>query len=400
MGSFEQRFAITTILLLASFLGPEHWSSYTSGIWLLNVLLSKDSEFKPWRQVLRSPLSILALGFLATQLLSVCWSERHMDGLHKVSLQAVFVGMVLVGQRMGVYAKKIRTWWVCVTPAFLLLFVAHSIQGVMTASKSNLKYLEYFRGANFTEDWGNRIYASYFFGVALLFVLCDLLFKEKRQIKDFILLAIMSTITGMLDTRMVILAALASAGILLLVQLRRKQISFWFAARVMALILGPFVFVNLVFAVYGGSRFAEISLDDNKKNPRVEEWRAARILIQEEPAFGYGKGDDNPELYAQYERQGFTQGVEEKFNVHNEYLQAFVSGGVFSFLFLAGFFILAVFYGYRNQSYTLALLALYIGMCLLTETSFERHRGVFFFGLAIAACLGAFTNATRKKLED
>lgn len=385
MGTFSQRFTITTFLMLGSFLGPEHWSSYTSAIWLLNVLLSKDDLFIPWREVLRSPICILALGYLGTQALSLIWSENLMNGAQKVSLQMVFVGMVLVGERLGGYGEKIRKLWILITPAFLLLFMAHSIQGLMNSTKENLRYLEYFRGANFTEDWGNRIYASYFFGIALLFVLLDLLLKEKREAKDYILLTIMSVITGMLDTRMVIIAVLISASLLLMVQLKRKKITFWRATQVFGLMIGPFILVNLVFAIYGGSRFAEISFDDNKKNPRVEEWKAASVLIQEEPIFGYGKGDENELLYKQYEKQGFEEGVEMKYNVHNEYLQTFLAGGVFSFLFLAVFFLFATLYGYRNEYYPLALLVLFIGFCLITETSFERHRGVYFFGLALAA---------------
>ena len=144
-----------------------------------------------------------------------------------------------------------------------------------------------------------------------------------------------------------------------------------------AFLLGAFVFlkaaplkaaVQKVVYADGGSR--------------VRNWESATKAIQEAPLFGYGTGDPVSALQA-YRHKGSWE-YQEKYNVHNQYLDIilrFGLVGLFYWLFLLGY----IFWkGYATKQYFFSLFVLLFALCSFTEVLLARFHGIALFAIMLS----------------
>lgn len=117
----------------------------------------------------------------------------------------------------------------------------------------------------------------------------------------------------------------------------------------------------------------------NSATYRLAEWECAWLVIEENALGGTGVGDKGAALLEAYERKGFWEGLRKKFNAHNQYLETQMAAGIFaSFLMLS----MLIYYGlraYRQSDYLALMGVVFLMICLLTESMFERMWGVLFF---------------------
>lgn len=76
------------------------------------------------------------------------------------------------------------------------------------------------------------------------------------------------------------------------------------------------------------SRHDVISLDN--RLPRSIIWPEAISLIKEKPLTGYGFGRGYESLSTRYEAIGYTKGIENHFNAHNQFLESSLQLGIFA----------------------------------------------------------------------
>jgi O-antigen ligase len=119
------------------------------------------------------------------------------------------------------------------------------------------------------------------------------------------------------------------------------------------------------------------TLDANGFNERLIFWKCSIELIKENIFFGVGIGDLFEELSACYTNIGLPR--LNRFNCHNQYLQMWLSIGVFGF---ATFISLLIFhFKIAFKSKDSIYLAFLVVICLgfLTESLLELQRGIVFF---------------------
>jgi O-antigen ligase len=117
------------------------------------------------------------------------------------------------------------------------------------------------------------------------------------------------------------------------------------------------------------------------KDGRISIWSSALHSIRRNLIFGVGTGDVKAELMKEYSRRGDQNLIQNRYNVHNQYLEILMENGIIGltiFLTILG----AIFYSSFSEKNTIYYL--FISMMLiffLFETVMERLQGISFFAL-------------------
>ncbi len=117
----------------------------------------------------------------------------------------------------------------------------------------------------------------------------------------------------------------------------------------------------------------------NSVDSREEIWRAAIDVSKQNLITGTGSGDAEEALVNQYAANGFTTGVEERYNAHNAWLQVLVESGWPGLILFLGFFLALLQQAWRHRNYVwLGFLILFM-INITTESMFKTQSGVVFF---------------------
>ncbi len=112
---------------------------------------------------------------------------------------------------------------------------------------------------------------------------------------------------------------------------------------------------------------------------RIEIWKLAGEVIQDNILLGTGTGDVRDELVKTYYANDFEYGYSKKLNAHNQFLQIWATVGIIGILL----FVLALFLPFLSiKSYPQFLFPMFIliiALNAMTESTLEVQRGVLFF---------------------
>jgi O-antigen ligase len=109
-------------------------------------------------------------------------------------------------------------------------------------------------------------------------------------------------------------------------------------------------------------------------------WQQSIEIIKENPLFGTGTGDIKDELYLKYEQSGMQGALDNKLNVHNQYLQIFATLGLLGgiLLFVSAFIWPFISAFKQKNKYYLAFLLIF-SINILFESMLEKQDGVIFY---------------------
>jgi O-antigen ligase len=108
-------------------------------------------------------------------------------------------------------------------------------------------------------------------------------------------------------------------------------------------------------------------------------WEQTTQIIKENTLFGVGTGDIKDELYVKYKGAGMLGALENKLNVHNQYLQVFATLGLLGMLLFVSSIIFPFITAYKqNNKYYLAFLVIF-SINILFESMLEKQDGVIFY---------------------
>jgi O-antigen ligase len=231
-------------------------------------------------------------------------------------------------------------------------------------------------------------YLSMYISLSLFFILNFIRTKRSAAIwiGAFVVVALLSTGLLLLASRNTII----SAGLIILfifpLYLRRGRIVYI----LMIILLSISAIVILRKSEYFKTRFSteffqEINIKKTKLKdiyvvePRMQRWLCAINLIEKEPVWGYGTGDEVGLLKQEYFNNKLLVSYTLEFNAHNQYLSTLIKhGAVGLFFFLAAFgYYLFLGISGRDFQYVSFLILLLIGF--LTENILDMNKGIFFF---------------------
>ncbi len=246
----------------------------------------------------------------------------------------------------------------------------------------------YFSHDRFSEPIGMQ---AVYFGLYISFcvlIIVNLLREEFRDLATyrkimwvvlamyFVLLAITS---GARTTIVVLMFILIVTGVLHAIQTKAYRFIAWSA-------LVPAIFIVLIILnPVVATRFADLRHDQTTGSnydsyfARTNIWRPGVEAIRESIWFGVGIGDQQNELSKKYKKFNYAEGIEMRFNLHNQYLQTTLASGLVGFLLLMFIFLLQLKKGFAYNDWLYVSFLFLFGCACVTESMFERNKGIVFF---------------------
>ncbi|WP_103069027.1 O-antigen ligase family protein [Aquimarina sediminis] len=114
-------------------------------------------------------------------------------------------------------------------------------------------------------------------------------------------------------------------------------------------------------------------------------WDASIKLIKKAPVLGYGVGDANEALMAEYNELNYRLNHQNKYNSHNQFLQTYLQTGIMGFCILVAIFVLLAMRMKRSRNEFSVFLIFFIS--LLFESMLVRFNGIVFFSIVIPLLL-------------
>jgi O-antigen ligase len=159
-----------------------------------------------------------------------------------------------------------------------------------------------------------------------------------------------------------------------------KNIKFikWFG---IALVLGILI---LVIRTNERVKINMIQISENsfvQKDGRLSIWNAALQPIRHNLFFGVGIGDVKTELMNEYRLRGDKDLIDNHYNVHNQYLEILLEGGIIGIILFLMIMLLMFYIAILKRNILYILFAIIMSVFFLFETVINRLQGVSFFSL-------------------
>lgn len=322
----------------------------------------------------KQPMGI-ALSLYLVMIIVRCILERHFGMLERSMILMVlpFV-FFIVDFPARVFGQVLRLY-VLVVVAFALFTVFYT---VMVYPLEEFSFYE-FSGelARFRFFASNYIalYAS--FACILLFdsFFTGKLFDKRYGVPLFILLAVYLMILGS-RTAFFMSIVIMITGIAVSVFKTRQWKTLVLAAVFLMMAVAPVAFVP-----YFKQRVVTLYTVGFESDARYYEFSAAVEVFKQAPWLGHGHAASGEAMVREFKRIGFHEGVERRFNAHNQYLQTLIDFGIVGLVLVCILLAVAVREAFRQRLFLPIAFVAFFLFCCLTEALLVRNRGIAFFAL-------------------
>lgn len=384
---------------LLFFILPFGFDALTNVV-LLGVLIFSLFRLRrtDWRHGLTSPFFLAPAALFLFYLTSMLWTSNLDSGWRNLEtkLGLLLITFVISSTRPRVASstrEKVLRWFIYGNLAVLAL--AFSIAFYNLASTGSFTRLSpggTFRESYFTykvlaEPFMHPGYLATYVGFAVLGSIYFILKTTRTPAKAGWGLAIAFLFLGMLMLQgrinLIALFLVLVAGALIFVIRTRAYVWLLLPALPTALVIilllwGPPAIRHRYLQLPDFS-YDISGTDFNSATYRLAEWAGAAEVISDYPWLGAGAGDKMPELLAAYEEIGFYEGLEERFNAHNQYIETAMATGFVGLILLLLLLSLYSLRAIRSRDWlNLSVLAFFM-LCMLTESMLERAWAVILF---------------------
>jgi O-antigen ligase len=237
-------------------------------------------------------------------------------------------------------------------------------------------YFMLFLGAGIVVQWWERLHKRILF----------------TRYVDLILWWFLLLFTGaLLQARtgfIILVLLLVLAGVW---YVRKQWSAYWSSALiyplviVLGVILLPPEFGRRYF-INTSTEFVPDKENDTSFSGRLIIWSHCLSCWEESFWFGHGPGDGVWRLHQIYEEEGFSAGVNDKYNCHNQYLETAIASGVLGLLVIALLPALLLAFWRRNpRALPLLIFVMFVYGSMFFESVLERHKGVMILAVVVSA---------------
>ncbi len=349
-------------------------------IWFISALFYffANKEFNVKRI---SFIWILWPFFLILHLISLIYTENLSSGWFDIEVKLSFLVMPLIFMAWNSSAtkpidfQKLKFYYIIVgfIISFLLLIRALYLY-VIDSSVSHWYYndLSYFYHPS---------YLAMYVTLAIIFVNERLLFHKQKAwmwimlIYFLIFLYFLSSKAGIIATAIVLIVSCIYTFV------RLKE-----AAKSIILLLLTVLFVYE--GIFGNFRFQaidtsiKVATTDVKTYEsnavRILVWKTGVDLIKQHVCMGVGCGDIKDVLLSEYKQRGMEGAYEKKLNLHNQYMETWLSIGLLGVLWLLFLIAFPLWLAIRKQQFAWLLFLIVVAVNFLTESMLNTQAGVIF----------------------
>jgi O-antigen ligase len=234
----------------------------------------------------------------------------------------------------------------------------------------------------------HRGYFSMFivFSTAILFYLKDrfiVLKKKSGKFLYFAILALFSVMVFFMSSR----AGIASLILLLTyrfyISIKNRRLRFLSIIVLLILIIPAVKNKRVQQGITELKNFKDVEHVTHEKTPgRIVLWISAVDLIKENILFGTGTDNFHEkyfEIYDAYNNKGLKLLKNERYNVHNQYLEFFVLFGIGGFILIITLFVIPLIHAIKRKNSLMILFLLITIFNFLFESMFDTVAGIVFF---------------------
>jgi hypothetical protein len=337
-------------------------------------------------------------------IVGMLWSEHPQKGAFILEKKAgmLFIPVTLFLAKDFFTKTNTKTILIIFSYACLVfglgtnLYFGYKLFDYAAASEGGTGVIEFILKPDFVRIYRERIayfssthtpYLGIYYCIAGIFFTFFLLQEKasglKRKLFYLISIAVFLFFIMLMGTRSAFIGYFATTGFLAFMHIRLKQ-------KRMALIVGSILVfgVSILAIPTLRHRMMEIfqtenslaSLENhNAVNVRVGIFYCAFQVLQDNWVFGTGTGDLQPILNKEYEELGAQILIDKKYNVHNEYLNAWLTVGILGIISLFAFFITTFIMAWKKNNILYCSLLILFCISFLTENVLSRQDGVIAF---------------------
>ncbi|MCF8296756.1 MAG: O-antigen ligase family protein, partial [Saprospiraceae bacterium] len=269
-----------------------------------------------------------------------------------------------------------------------IICLANAFYGYITTGKEHLFYYTYL------SVFHHPSYLSMYINLCIIILIARIFNKESKfttlqVISNSLLLFYLFVFVILLTSRSGIIGLILVyfVGIVYLIFVKRKIL----ISIVILLSISLISFYSFKFLSYMSSRLTttaeEMSgdkeIDKNSKyyntNTRLLTWESALEIIKEHPVVGVGTGDARDELTNKYNEKEILPMLKKYLNVHNQFLQTFLTVGIIGFILLALSIIIPFINAIKNRDLILFVFVMLIVLNFAVESMLEVQAGVIFY---------------------
>jgi O-antigen ligase len=144
---------------------------------------------------------------------------------------------------------------------------------------------------------------------------------------------------------------------------------------------------------FKGKKLAADDSTDVRKKISISSFELAKTA---NPLFGVGIGDIQKKLNEVYEKKGYTELLEKKFDPHNQFLSMYISTGIIGLFSLFLVLIFCLRLCVKNKAWYQMWCVIFLFSQMLTESMLERQLTVIVFSIIISTIV--FIPNEKKKL--
>ncbi|MCX7862805.1 MAG: O-antigen ligase family protein [Bacteroidales bacterium] len=227
-------------------------------------------------------------------------------------------------------------------------------------------------------------YLAMYITVAVIFLL-DFLYNEKNVLKAFFVFLwllvflifqyFLSSKAGILTTSLVLF--IAAFYFVIIEKLTIKPV-----------VLSAITLIFLYIGIHDNYRFRPVSesLKSAEQNTQTTEsnavrilvWKAGVHLISQHWLLGVGCGDIKDVLLSEYAKRNMQGAIEKKLNLHNQYLETWLSVGIMGLLLLLFLIIYPLYKAICSKNLMWMLFIITIATNFLAESMLNTQAGVIF----------------------
>ncbi|ULQ56465.1 O-antigen ligase family protein [Flavihumibacter rivuli] len=380
--------------------------------------------YSSWKERLasvgRRPALVFMLAFGLWQLLSFAWSANRAEASVMLGMRAPLLifplSLGLISIPAWVRNRFLFLMAMVMAMVAIICFIA-AIRNWQNTGDSGFLYNDALTGILGHQS----IYIALLTNL-VLFGAGWLLYKKEvpSNLAGWLWMAILILLPFhfMLASRMAIIVLYAVVGSFVVWQVLSKKMVLEGATLLIGLLIAGFLLYK--FSPKTLNRFRELAYTNydfksqakeshyngelnaeqwNGANIRLAVWECGKIVGKENLWLGTGIGDKMDELLKVYASKDFVFGVTTRRNLHNNYLDAWVTLGLVGLVLLvAGWVILPLIGAVRNGFGWGALVIIAFACSYVSETYFDRSIGNvmtgFFICLALAMAYGKEAKTT------
>ncbi|WP_346883824.1 O-antigen ligase family protein [uncultured Algibacter sp.] len=151
-----------------------------------------------------------------------------------------------------------------------------------------------------------------------------------------------------------------------------------------ALIILSIGVISIFFIIKsdGIKLYTEKILDRIDEDYRVDIWKCGLEIVENDKFFGIGLGDNKDELfhcYSSKSKEIYEILYQEKYNLHNQYLNFYVSGGIFCLVLFLALIFNNLKTSFVTRDYLFLTFIILISVNFVFENMLDRVYGIYFF---------------------